>query len=186
MTRPWPENQGEVAPKRRRLSLFYAKMTRRTPQPHLLGPFSARRRSQRHLRSPFSTRRSPQRHPRYPFSTHQTPQPQLRSPFSTHRSPHRHPRSPRSVRESLKHLSDTPSLSLSGLNALIFIRSGSSESLSYIFLIDRNFPMRIKYVSHRFGDFRTDYSFHYKSPEVSDQLKPSIYRIRNLPKGYNI
>ena len=168
MTLPWPENYGEVAPKKRRLSLFYAKMTRRTPQ--------------HHLRSPFSAHRGPQRHPRYPFSTHQTSQPQLHSPFSAHRTSQRHPCGPRSVCEGLKHLSDTPSLSLSGLNASVFICSESSESLLHIDPINRNFPRRIEYVLHRFGNFRTDYSFHYKSPEVSDRLKLSIQRIRNLPK----
>jgi len=104
---PRPENQREVAPKRRRLSLFYAKMTRQTPQHHPHYPFSTRRTSQHHPHHPFSARRRPKRHPRYPFSAHRRPKrqlrqpfsayrtskPQLRSPFSTHRTSQRHPRS---------------------------------------------------------------------------------------------
>lgn len=185
-------------------------MTRQTPQHHPRSHFSAHRRPKRELRQPFSAHRSPQRHLHSPFSAHRTSQPHLLGPFSTHQTsqPHllgpfsarrrsqRHLRSPfsthrtsqpqlcspRSVREGLKHLSDIPSLSLSGLNASIFTHSESSESLSHIIPINRNFPKRIEYVSHRFGDFRSDYSSHYKSPEVSDRLKTSIYRIRNLPK----
>ena len=157
--------------------------THQTPQPHLLGPFLARRRSQRHLRSPFSTHRTSQPHLLGPFSARRRSQRHLRSPFSTHQTPQPQLCSPRSVREGLKYLSDIPSLSLSGLNAPIFIRSESSENLSHIVPINRNFPKHIEYVSHRFGDFRSDYSSHYKPPEISDRLKPSIYRFQNLPKG---
>ena len=165
--------------------MFYAKMTRQTPQHHPRRHFSAHRRPERQLLQPFSTRRKPKRQLRQPFSAHQTSQHHPRYPFSTHRTSQPQLCSPRSVRESLKHLPDIPSLSLSGLNAPIFIRSESSENLSHIVPINRNFPKRIEYMSYRFGDFRSDYSSHYKSPEVSDQLKLYIYRIRNLPKGYN-
>ena len=171
-------------------------MTRQTPQHHPRYPFSAHGRPKRQLRQPFSAHRSPQRHPRNPFSAHRTSQPHLlgpfsarrrsqrhlRSPFSTHRTSQPQLCSPQSVREGLKHLSDTPSLSFLGLNTPILTHSESSESLSHIDPVNRNLPKRIEYVSHRFGDFRSDYSFHYKSPEVSDRLEPSIYSIRNLPK----